>query len=467
MDSMLRFNFSNVLKSNVGRDSGLAPGFPDAYNEMLRKGQLKIENGRGNPPYSFMELPYGDITEIKEYADKLKSFDYFVVVGIGGSSLGAIALFKALKPAYFNITSPKKLFFMDNSDPDTIMDILDVIDLKKTVFNVITKSGSTAETMSAFSLIFSLLKKEGLEPSSHLVVTTDREKGDLIKIAAEYDLKSFTIPEGVGGRYSVFTSVGLLPAAWVGLDIEGILEGAKQVDSFWRRTPVEENPIAISALLNFIYHTEYKRNVLALMCYKDALKDTGLWFQQLWAESLGKRYDLDNKVVQTGVTPVVLRGATDQHSVLQLCMDGPDDKLFIFLDVREPEKNTFFDVTDLKKYKSLSYFHGKSSHELIEAELSGVQYALAIAGKPSYNITLKRLDEMHIGALFYALELQTVLTASLYNINPFDQPGVEEGKKATYAIMGREGYDEKRREMEENLKDEYIMDIKPKKKTIQ
>ena len=466
MEPVISYDFSNVLKGNIGKESGLAPGFLDDYNDVLRKGHLKIENGRGQAPYSFMELPYADVSAMTDYARQLERFKSLVVVGIGGSALGASALFKALRPRYHNMNREKELFFIDNSDPETILDVLEAIEPSETVFDIVTKSGSTAETMSAFSLILAMLKKNGLDPADHVIVTTDREKGDLTRIAKEYGLDQFDVPEGVGGRYSVFTSVGLLPAVYLGIDINELLDGAKAMDSFWRRTPVEENPVAVSALLNYVYHTDFKRNVLALMCYKDALKHTGLWYQQLWAESLGKRYDLDNKLVQTGATPVVLRGATDQHSVLQLFMDGPDDKLFVFLDVREPRRDNIFTTDGLEKYKSIAYFKGKTSQELISAELAGVKYALAVAGKPSYHITLQKIDEYHIGALFYALQLQTVLTASLYNVNPFDQPGVEEGKRATYAIMGREGYDEKRREMEDNIKADFVMEVIPKQKGI-
>ncbi|HPE29277.1 MAG TPA: hypothetical protein PLJ93_02880 [Candidatus Mcinerneyibacteriales bacterium] len=461
---MISFDFSNVLKANIGGEIGLSPNFPDEYNEIIRKGYLKIENGRGEYPYHFMELPYESHEEVKRFSDILGKYKNFVVVGIGGSALGAYALFNALKHQYHNLISDRRVFFIDNSDPATILNVFDVVDLKNTLFNIITKSGSTAETMSAFSLIFNILKEQNLPLHEHLVITTDREKGDLVKIAGEYNLHTFTIPEGVGGRYSLFTPVGLLPALYMGIDLDALLEGAKYVDSYWRRTPAEENPIAVSALVNYLYHTGYSRNILALMCYKDALRGMGLWYQQLWAESLGKKYDLDSNLVETGATPVVLRGATDQHSLLQLFMEGPNDKLFVFFEIKNPDRDRRFHVGPLKKYKSLAYFDDKSSHDLISAEMSGVKYALAFNGKPNYTVSLESLDAYHLGALIYALELQTVFTSTLYNVNPFDQPGVEEGKKATYAIMGREGYDEKRKEMQDNIKENLSMEIPSKSK---
>jgi glucose-6-phosphate isomerase len=460
---MISFDFSNLLQANIGEKFGLSPNFPDMWNEISRKGYLKVEKGRGGYPYHFMELPYDDHEDVKKWGDLPGKYKNFVVVGIGGSALGAYALFNALKHQYHNLISDQKVFFIDNSDPATILNVFDVVDLKNTVFNIITKSGSTAETMSAFSMIFNLLNEEGLPLHEHLIVTTDREKGDLIKIAGEYHLPTMFIPEGVGGRYSIFTPVGLLPALFMGIDLDALLEGAKDIDSYWRRTLVEENPVALSALANYLYHTQYGRNILALMCYKDALKGLGLWYQQLWAESLGKKYDLDSNTVETGMTPVVLRGATDQHSLLQLFMEGPNDKLFVFFEVKNPDRDSSFHVGELEKFKSLAYFEGKSSHDLITAELAGVKYALAFNGKPSYTISLDSLDAYHLGGLIYALQLQTVFSSTLYNINPFDQPGVEEGKKATYAIMGREGYDEKRKEMEDNIKEVFIREIPSKK----
>ena len=453
---MIKFDFSNILKANIGKDVGLDENFVDKYNEMVKNGYLKIENGRGGAPYDFLELPYQDISEILDYKRELEKYDYFVVVGIGGSSLGGYALFRALKHLNYNIKSNKKLFFIDNSDPETVLSVLDVIEPEKTIFNVITKSGSTAETMSAFSIIFNFLKEKGLPIEKHIVATTDMEKGDLINIAKQYELKTFYIPRGVGGRYSVFTPVGLLPALFVDIDIKALLEGAKEVDVNFRRSySPENNPILLSALVNYIYDKEYHKNILAMMCYKDKLHGIGLWYQQLWAESLGKKYDLKDDVVESGSTPIVLRGATDQHSVLQLFMEGPNDKLIVFLDAEKSERDVKFKIDELKQYKALSYFEGKTLGSLIASELEGVKYALTIAEKPNYTIKIEKIDEFNIGSLLFAFELQTVIASTFYGVDPFNQPGVEEGKKATYALMGRDGYDEKRKEMTENIKESY------------
>ncbi|TYB30874.1 MAG: glucose-6-phosphate isomerase [Candidatus Mcinerneyibacterium aminivorans] len=456
---MLTFDFSNILKKNIGEESGLLDDFYDQHNTIIREAYKKIENSRGKSTYKFMELPYQKVEKFLEYKHKLDKFDYFVLVGIGGSSLGSYALFKSLKHKNHNIINDKKIFFVDNSDPATLNEVLDVVKLDKTVFNVVTKSGSTAETMSAFSVIFNLLKKRNLDLRKHIIATTSKQKGDLFSIAQKYDLDTFYIPEDVGGRYSIFTPVGFIPALFLDIDIKNLLEGAKFVDSAWRRKQVENNPIVLSGLVNYLYDKKMNRNILALMCYKDKLENIGYWYQQLWAESLGKKYNHDNEIVENGSTPIILRGATDQHSVLQLFMEGPHDKLIVFLDSEETPTNINFKVDELKEFRSLSYFNDKSSKELINSELKGVKYALLKAERPNYTIKIDKIDEYHLGGLLYALELQTVLSSSLYRVNPFDQPGVEEGKKATYALMGRDGYDEKRKEMEENIQKKLIYKI--------
>jgi len=459
---MITFDFSNILEKNIGQEHGLPSGFPALYSEIIRKGYGRIENGRGHAPYDFMELPYQSCATILEFKEKLARYNNFVVVGIGGSALGAYSLFKSLKHYYHNLMSDKRIFFCDNSDPRTLADIFDVVELKTTVFNVITKSGSTAETMSALSEIADVLERNGLSLNEHLIATTDPEKGDLCAIAARFDIPTLEISSGVGGRYSVFTSVGLLPALFLDIDIKALLDGAKEVDSMWRRMPTEENPIALSALVNYIYDTEKDHTILAMMCYKDGLFGVGQWYQQLWAESLGKQFNNEKEDVYSGSMPVVLRGASDQHSVLQLFMEGPHDKLTVFLDADDVGRDIKFQTTILGDYKSISYFNGKTAKDLIQAELKGVRYALAMANRPNYTITIDKMDAYHIGGLLYMFELQTVMAATLYDVNPFDQPGVEDGKKATYALMGREGYEQKRDEMNNNIHEEYLLRIEEK-----
>ncbi len=456
---MISFDFSNILRKNIGRESGLSEEFFDNYHEQISEGYKKIENSRGKSFYSFMELPYQNLDKLIEYKHKITKFKYFVIVGIGGSSLGSYALFKSLKHHHYNLVNDKKIFFADNSDPESLKDIIDAINLEETVFNVITKSGSTAETMSGFSYVFNILKKNNLKIENHIVVTTTRNKGDLFNIAKKYDLDSFFIPEDVGGRYSVFTPVGLLPALFLDIDIEQLLNGAKAIDSIWRRKQIENNPIIISSLVNYLFHVELNRNILALMCYKDKLESVGSWYQQLWAESLGKKYDYDNNIIETGSTPMILRGASDQHSVLQLFMEGPRDKLIVFLDSEETEKNYKFEIDELKEFKSIEYFDNKTGLDLITSELNGVRYALLKENRPNYTIKVEKMDEYNIGGLLYMFQLQTVMASILYRVNPFDQPGVEEGKKATYALMGRNGYDEKRKEMQENIGTSYKFKI--------
>lgn len=444
------FDYTNMTSDAVGSKHGVSQRELAKIAPLAAKAHAmrSAERAAGKLPY--MDLPYKkkEAAEIIAYAKSAaKKYDNLVVLGIGGSSLGAIALQTALNPSFYNLhdrASRKgpRLFVEDNVDPERIADMLEIVDPKKTLFNVITKSGGTAETMSAMMIAKDLIEKKvgARSVKNHIVATTDIAKGNLRKIADAEGLKSFVVPDGVGGRFSVFTAVGLLPAAFVGIDIEGLLAGAAAMDRRCGTGELMKNPALLSSALQYIADVSKGKTIQVMMPYSNALRDIADWFRQLWAESLGKKYSLDGKVVHTGQTPIKALGATDQHSQVQLYCEGPNNKTFTFL--RAEKFRT--DITIPKIYgdiSEISYLGGRKMSELINAEQAATQIALTEVNRPNSTIILPEISARTVGQLIYMLEAQTSYSGVLYGIDPFDQPGVEAGKIATYGLMGRPGFE--------------------------
>jgi glucose-6-phosphate isomerase len=450
----LRYDFNNLLTERVG-DHGIGEAELKSLGPKIEEAADAIEK----MPLGFRKLPYNTrlADDITVMASELQErCDNFVVVGIGGSALGNIALHSALNhPEYNHLARPARrgprLFVPDNVDPDRIHALLDAVDLDETVFNVITKSGGTAETMSEF-LVFreALIQKLGKERHvEHLVITTDPEKGELREIVKKFGYSSLPIPPDVGGRFSVLSAVGLLSAAVTGIDVHALLKGAAEMDALCKNSKkLWENPALTGAAMHYLMDKAKGKNVQVMMPYSHALRDVADWFRQLWAESLGKRVDRKGKLVHTGQTPEKAVGVTDQHSVMQLYIEGPFDKVITFLTVDEFESTVEIPHA-FEDYEAVKYLGGHTMNELINAEQRATELALTQSGKPNCAIRIKNVDERIVGALLFLLEMQTAYAGEMYGINAFDQPGVELGKNFTYGLMGRKGYEAKRREVDQ------------------
>jgi len=366
-----------------------------------------------------------------------------VLLGIGGSALGPIALRNALRPPQWNLLPDDvregwpRLHVLDNVDPVTIAATLARIRPAETLFVVVSKSGGTAETMAQYLIVRGRLQELGLALAEHLVFVTDPAKGALRPIASAEGIPALDIPHDVGGRFSVLTPVGILPAALIGIDVVALLGGAANMLGRTEARDATQNPAGAWAVLQWLADTRGGRGIHVMMPYADALRDVASWFVQLWAESLGKsRADGSH----TGPTPVPALGATDQHSQVQLFMEGPRDKTITFVAVREPA--TDITIPHLHgEVPDLAYLGGHSLWELLNAERRATAGALAARGRPSATIELERVDPWHLGALLMFLEIATAYAGSLYGVNAFDQPGVELGKRYTYGMMGRPRYE--------------------------
>ena len=339
------------------------------------------------------------------------SHDYgtMVVMGIGGSALGVSTVRDFCKGVAHNFKNDHRVFVLDNLD--MLGEIEPLLDLSDTLFVVISKSGTTIESMAQY---FYFRAKVGRE---QFIFVTDPEKGELRRIAEEEGIPCLSIPENVGGRYSVLTPVGLLPAAYLGLDIDALLAGAEAMSEEFFSLDFKENRPFQLAAAQFLLERHYGVTQSVMMPYSTALSTFSEWYAQLLAESLGKN--------GLGLTPIVALGATDQHSQIQLYNEGPRDKFLMFLEV-ESEDSLQVPQVDRPAFRSLS---GRSFHELMKIELDATASALSEYDRPSIRIRISKRSEMELGALFQFFESSVAFLGEFYSINAFDQPGVELAKK--------------------------------------
>jgi glucose-6-phosphate isomerase len=449
MDSQIKLYYKNVMADVIGDQHGITE---KQLNELATQTApiiKKLNDERKQTPYR--DLPFR--TEISQDVQDLASaFDEecenFVVLGIGGSALGNIALQTALNPYMYNIDVNQRrgprLFVFDNVDPQQFGSFLEWISdkLDKTVFNVISKSGRTSETAAQFMIICQMLLDtlgdDGLR--DQVIATTDARKGTLRTIADQLNLRCLEVPDGVGGRFSVLSAVGLLSAAMCGIDIDKILAGARDMDARVSNMDFYQNPAAINAAVQHHFYNRGK-NISVMMPYCYALKDLCDWYRQIWAESLGKEVNLKGERVNVGPTPVKALGTTDQHSQVQLYREGPNDKIFTFLQVNNFDSD--IEIGPAPDYApELDFLAGKNLSMLLNSEKVATEYALLQSKRPCMTVHFDRVDEYSVGQFIYMYEVTTSFAGALFNINTYDQPAVELGKEATFALMGHPDYEE-------------------------
>ncbi len=459
---MIALDYRNIDESVIGSENGLNireefTNYKDRITSIIAS--LNKRKDKPGQWLQWMNLGYSEETlwYVKEYASMVEGrFENILVLGIGGSALGGLAVTEALLKPYWNLLTSEqrnnlpRIFFLDNIDPDTMTGLLDMLDLKKTLVNVITKSGSTAETMSQFMIVKDRLEKElGDNYRYNVVATTDKKTGILRQIAEQEGYKTFVVPDDVGGRFSVFSAVGLLPFALVGIDIDEITNGIKDMDLALKNTDINENIAAQNALIHYLMDVRKGKNLSVMMPYSSRLKYVSDWYVQLWAESLGKNKDKNGNDVCVGPTPIKALGATDQHSQIQLYNEGPNNKVINFIRVKEFDNN--LEIPPIFEYTGIGYLGGKTINQLINAEADSTKVVLSDFQRPNVTITLEKVDGYNVAQLLYMLEVQTAIAGELYNIDAFNQPGVEQAKNYTYALMGRAGYEESAQAIKEKM----------------
>lgn len=373
------------------------------------------------------------VAEIEAYAAaQAGKWNDIVVLGIGGSALGTICLQETLTHLYKKGTP--QLHVLDNIDPIMMQEILDVISLEKTLVVVVSKSGTTPEVLSQFLYMQQMFEEKQLPLSEHFVFVTDPEKGFLVDVAKERGVTTFSIPPSVGGRFSVQTPVGLLPAALIGIDIRALLAGAREMRDLFLSTRGEENlPFQIATIQFLLYNKGKVMNVM--MPYAQKLTRFADWYRQLLAESIGKAANMAGKKVNVGITPIKALGATDQHSQSQLYNEGPHDKFFFFLRVKN--FGTTVDIPSLYDDERTTFLKGASFNELIDTELQATAQSYTNNDRPNVTVEVETVDAHHLGQLFLLFEGATAFLGEYFQINAFDQPGVEEAKILTKEFLSQ------------------------------
>ncbi len=363
----------------------------------------------------YYDLPLVDTSDIQTYAKSITK-KYIAVIGIGGSTLGTSAIYNFLKKSN---NYDKFLIFFESTDPMDIKSKLSKIEIADTHFIIISKSGTTIETISIFKYLSSLIS---IDTTNCTIVSEDDSK--LTSYAINNNIKTFSIPKNVGGRFSVFSSVGLLPLAIIGVNIDNLLGGAKEVrDGFFNQSDYYETTMQKA---RFLVENKNRFNINVLFSYSTALEEFNKWYIQLWGESLGK---LNINNTRQSHTPIGLIGPVDQHSFLQLIIDGKRDKTVTFIKIANFENEMIIPKNNLAGFDDLDYIDGLSFSELIDAQADAtIQSIQDLKDIPCDVITIEKVDEYNIAKLMYNYQLLTSVIGKFVQIDAYNQPGVENGK---------------------------------------
>jgi len=466
---MITLDYANCLAGRVGEhglDAGsIAPGSEWAGRLAAVAEDLARTRGEGWERWRllpFEPLRGRHVAAVREIAGRCRDrFDTMLVLGIGGSALGNAALQHALNPPTWNLLPDgerpgPRLFVLDNADPVLIGETLRAVSatpggLERTLVNVISKSGETAETAAQFlilrkALIDALGEREHAE---HVVAITDEKTGTMRAICDDAGYATLPVPEGVGGRFSVLSPVGLFSAEMCGIDIDALLDGAADMDARCSAADLSANPAAMLAALLVRLAQERGKTIHVMMPYANGLLMLADWFRQLWAESLGKRADRAGREVFAGFTPVRALGATDQHSQIQLYREGPNDKVIGFVEVERFDPDVT--IPSGLGVGALEYLEGATLGGLLNAEKRATEYALVESRRPNFTIRLPRADARHVGEFLQLWMMATAFAGRLLGVDAYDQPAVETGKRATFGLMGRAGFEEWRGRVETAL----------------
>lgn len=431
--TLIRYDASNMMHKSVGRH-GATPQQIQANQSALKRAKATLLKDWKQGTQGWLGCPEDSqlLTEIHRIVQEKKHFTTCLVIGIGGSDLGARAAYQALKHTGKGMTLE---FAGGNTDPDELEEILSRLDLSKTVVNIISKSGDTVEPMSTFFVVRELLKKKfGKSFSHHIVATTDADCGSLRALADREGYDTLPIPKNIGGRFSVLTAVGLFPLACAGIDIKKILQGAASVRDEFRRK--KDDIASQHALHQYLADQERRQHIHVLMPYSSRIEQFGRWYRQIWAESLGKKTNLDGDTVNVGPTPVAALGVTDQHSQIQLYVEGPNDKTVTFIEVEKFDSSLSV-PTGAKDIKPLAYLSKIPFSRIIHAERKGTAEALRLANRPNGTLSIPGINPETVGALFMFFQIATGICGELYGINTYNQPGVEEGKRVASTLLKR------------------------------
>jgi glucose-6-phosphate isomerase len=458
---MLTLDYSNCLQDRVGSHGLDAATLAKGSEGDLAVAALtaSLAKTRGTGWERWRELPFepmraAHLAAVKRLVEACGggktggTFENMIVLGIGGSALGNSALHAALNSPMYNLIAQRpgpRLFVIDNVDPVLFGSVLDFCEsqpggLAKTLINVVSKSGETAETAAQFMIVRDRLKKAlGTSYAKNIVAITDPAKGTMRQICDAEKYATLPVPDGVGGRFSVLSPVGLFSAAMCGIDIEALLNGAADMDRRCSTQNLVDNPAAMLAFLLVELGTRKGKTNHVLMPYSNQLYLLADWYRQLWAESLGKETDKQGEEVFSGFTPIKALGATDQHSQIQLYREGPNDKVIGLIEVERFSRDV--EIPKGLGVDATAYLEGSTLQTLLNAEKRATEFALLESQRPNYTIRFPKIDAYHVGQFIQLWQVATAYAGLLLNIDAYNQPAVELGKQATFGLMGKKGFE--------------------------
>lgn len=456
----IRLDFTNVMDAAVTGEHGLTANELEAWKPRVEGLLDAFRSRHSDRRPAFLDLPDREdlLRDVQALEPCLEAVSTFVVLGIGGTALGPRAIHEGIWGPHHAIRSglpggpARRLLFADNIDPESFSELLQTLEPASTLFYVVSKSGSTLETMAQLTVAWRHLREAQGEAriGRHFVFATADEPNFLRRTAQQFAVPVLTIPEEIGLRFSVLTPVGLFPALAGGSPPEVLLEGAADMRERALRTHVYENPAAMLALIHVLLDRLKGKSIAVMMPYSDRLRGFSDWFCQLWAESLGKSTTPSGEErAPVGQTPLRAVGTTDQHAQTQLFLEGPNDKLITLLAVEGFRADPVLGAPGLTEEGSdLAYLEGDRLSRVFEVERIATEMVLWNADRPTLVWRLPCVNAHVMGQLFMAYEVACALAGGLHNVDPFTQPGLADGKLLAFGALGRAGYERIGSEME-------------------
>jgi glucose-6-phosphate isomerase len=448
--SSLTLDYTNCLSEAIGATHGLTKSEVDTLVAKFPKHHENVDELRSTAECAFFDLPYQDQGELKALLKKHQGkWDNLVVVATGGSSLGPKSLLTALGHTMHNHLEAKerknapRVFFANNPDPRALSELVEPLDLKRTLFQITSKSGATVETMAMWLWLAELLKKKAGKGalSNQVVFTTDRDKSPLSEIAKQEKIDTLHVPTNLAGRYGVLGNTGLFAAGMCNIDISALLAGAADMDKRCRHGDAFRNPAYMHALVHYLLTRKRRKTIHVMFSFSNRVQGVGEWYSHLCAVSQGKMLNRKGKAVHVGPSPVASLGTAEQHGQMQLFCEGPFDKVVTFVTVKDHGAKIIAPAS-YPKLEAVTHLQNADFSTIMDYGYWGTEQHITASGRPNMTIQLDVVDEANIGGLYYLLQLSTVMSAELYGIDPFDQPGVEHCKHATFAQFGRAGFED-------------------------
>ncbi len=449
--STLTLDYTNCLATSIGATHGLTESEIETLVAKFPKHHETMEELRASKETGFFDLPYQDTKAVKDLIKDCKGqYTDLVIIGIGGATVGPASLFGALLHPNWNLLTDKarkgapRVHLVGNADPVTLNSTLEVVDLKKTLFLIVSRSGNTAETSGIFLWLKEQLKRKNGKTAlaKQIVLATNAEHSALVEIAEKEKIRVLDIPSNLSDRFNVLGPATLLPAGLCGLDIDQLLAGAEAMDKRCRMDRAMENPAYMHSLIHYLLTRKRRKTIHAMMAFSDRLYAVVEWYSHLLSVSLGKMLNRKGKAVHVGPSPASCSGPSGCYGQMQLYQEGPFDKVLTFLTVSDHGADIALPKIH-GNIEGVGYLAGSQLSTIIDDAYIGAAHTITASGRPNLTIAMDVVDAHNIGGLYFMLQLSTTMSAELYGIDPFDQPGVDTNKQAVFAQLGRAGFEDK------------------------